>query len=717
MSAEAGTTGARGAATTGRTETTAGPWPGPLLAALHLTALWSLAVAEPLFDLLGKNPEFFAARGQPRGDIVAFALGLVLIPAVVLFVVLWIAGLVGERVRRGLTVGLVALFVAPLALQVLRKLGLEATAPLVVGAVLLAVGAAFLYARAAAARSLCSVLTVAPAVFVVYFLFGSGVHKLVFPPSAKAASEHVTSTTPIVWISFDEFPSTSLMAPGGRIDAARFPNFAALARHSTWYRNATTVYDSTEHAQPLFLDAKMPQEGKLPTLADHPDNLFTLLEGQYRENISEEATSLCPPAVCHARGGSFGQRMRALGNDLSLVYLHMALPPKTADSLPSVSQTWGDFNDAADNPTPGLNVTANIDTGKKERLDAWIDAIQPGSKPQVSWKHSLLPHVPWRYTPSGQLYTKTVHEPILGLSGPTQDGGNRLLETLAQQRYLLQTEFVDREVGRLIAHLKATGLWDKAIVVITADHGNSWRTTDRRTAVPANLIDIAPVPVFIKAPGQQHGRISDEYLQTVDVLPTVLQLAHIPIPWAHDGRPASDPVVRRRREVRLVKRDFSGDLTMPAAEFQRQRAAVLRQNARTFGVGRADSGLYGVGPDRRLVGRPLSSLSVGPAGARHAALNEASDWAHVDRASGFLPALVTGRMTGASPDRPARIAIAVNGVLRAAAPTFHFPGTAGQSFAEMIPETSLREGANRIEVFAVSGSPAAARLTPLTSVG
>src|SRR5439155_12988749 len=32
-------------------------------AALHLLVLWAFAVAQPLFDLLGKNGEFFAARG------------------------------------------------------------------------------------------------------------------------------------------------------------------------------------------------------------------------------------------------------------------------------------------------------------------------------------------------------------------------------------------------------------------------------------------------------------------------------------------------------------------------------------------------------------------------------------------------------------------------------------------------------------------------------
>ena len=44
------------------------------LAALHLLVLWSFAVAQPLFDLLGKNGEFFAARGSTRWDVVVFAL-------------------------------------------------------------------------------------------------------------------------------------------------------------------------------------------------------------------------------------------------------------------------------------------------------------------------------------------------------------------------------------------------------------------------------------------------------------------------------------------------------------------------------------------------------------------------------------------------------------------------------------------------------------------
>jgi hypothetical protein len=37
---------------------------------LHLGALWALAVAEPLFDLIRKNPDFLAARGMSGRDVV-----------------------------------------------------------------------------------------------------------------------------------------------------------------------------------------------------------------------------------------------------------------------------------------------------------------------------------------------------------------------------------------------------------------------------------------------------------------------------------------------------------------------------------------------------------------------------------------------------------------------------------------------------------------------
>jgi len=56
----------------------------------------------------------------------------------------------------------------------------------------------------------------------------------------------------VVLIMFDEFPTTDLLGKHGRIDGTRFPNFARLAGDATWYRNATTVYDTTFSAAPAI---------------------------------------------------------------------------------------------------------------------------------------------------------------------------------------------------------------------------------------------------------------------------------------------------------------------------------------------------------------------------------------------------------------------------------------------------------------------------------
>ncbi len=87
---------------------------------------------------------------------------------------------------------------------------------------------------------------------------------------------------PIVFVVFDALPSPMLMKPGGGLDAERYPGFAELARDATWYRNATTVHDSTVKSIPAMLDGRWPSNLRRPLVGDHPVNLFTLLRDRYR---------------------------------------------------------------------------------------------------------------------------------------------------------------------------------------------------------------------------------------------------------------------------------------------------------------------------------------------------------------------------------------------------------------------------------------------------
>src|SRR5438067_2065082 len=87
----------------------------------HLAALCSLAFAQPLFDILGKNPAFFAVRGSSSVEIVLFALVLTLLPPVVFIALELAAELVDDVVARSLHLLFVAGLVAVIVLQALTK--------------------------------------------------------------------------------------------------------------------------------------------------------------------------------------------------------------------------------------------------------------------------------------------------------------------------------------------------------------------------------------------------------------------------------------------------------------------------------------------------------------------------------------------------------------------------------------------------------------------
>jgi hypothetical protein len=106
----------------------------------------------------------------------------------------------------------------------------------------------------------------------------------------------------VVLLIVDELPSDSLLDRRGRIDPVRYPNFAALAGDSTWFRNSYSIYDSTSKAVPLILDGKWPSYGSTPDRAGHPRSIFDMFRRRgYRMVASEEASALCPPRMC--RGG------------------------------------------------------------------------------------------------------------------------------------------------------------------------------------------------------------------------------------------------------------------------------------------------------------------------------------------------------------------------------------------------------------------------------
>jgi Sulfatase len=660
-------------------------------AALHLGALWALAFVQPLFGLLGDSAEFFVARGNTTFDIVVFAFGYALVPPLVAAGLVWLAERIRPGLGRALLLVLVGLLVAAL---VLPPLGDALSGSAVSVAVALAVGAGFavLYARAEVVRTFLTFLSPAPLVFLVIFLVISPVSDLLRTGEASASADGPSSSsTPIVFILLDELPTSTLMGPGGRIDAERFPNLARLAEDASWYRNATTVADSTAEAVPAQLTGEMPEEGDLPTSTHHPRSLFTLFRRSHDLTVVEPITDVCPARLCPESRPPVRARLSALADDLTIVAEHLLLPDDLRDGLPSIDRGWLGFGSESEGTFAGIEARGSRDklvgrlveriraddaTLGFARVAAALD--RPSARPPLIFMHSSLPHGPARYLPDGRGYT--IHRRAYPGFGRERWTRRQWLVDQAFQRHVLQARYADALVGRLLDKVRAAGLYDDAMILVTADHGVSFRAGEpRRRVTAATMPDVALVPFIAKAPGQRAGRVDDGAVRTIDALPTIADGAGVRVPWRTDGMPADERPVDPGASIAVTGEGQPG---RPAAletvlDGLRERQAIETRLLR--------DGDYAIGPRADLLGRRVDAPRA------RATVDAPSEYADIAAGARVLPALVSGDVTGLPDDTP--IAIAVNG--RVAATTRVFPP--GQ-YVALVPPGSLRPGANDVAV-------------------
>ena len=183
-------------------------------------------------------------------------------------------------------------------LLLLKEITSSSKAFLLVPAGLLGSGFVLLYIRHDVLKLFCSYLSPAVWLIPILFVFNPAVSRVVF--NSHIESTYATSNArdiPVVMVVFDELPLTSLLDESAHIDSIRYPNFASLETDGHWFRNAHTVSSLTTVAVPAILSG-VKKTNALPIVADHPQNLFTLLGQTHEMNVTEIVTSLCPDSAC-----------------------------------------------------------------------------------------------------------------------------------------------------------------------------------------------------------------------------------------------------------------------------------------------------------------------------------------------------------------------------------------------------------------------------------
>jgi hypothetical protein len=665
---------------------------------LELVGLSSLAVAQPLLDVFGRNASVFVVQSARPRDVILFGVALTLGPSLLLWAVEVVVGAVSDRARLALHAGFIGLLGAVFATVVMKRTidsfdfwsdYKRTVASFLAGGLLVAA-----YLRFAPVRSWLRYLAVAAPVFLLTFLLASQAATIVNPTDLpEAASIHVTRPAPVVMIILDELPTKSILDGRGGVDRDLFPGFGELAGTATWYRNNTTVAPLTPEAIPPILTGRYADHDALPVAAEYPRNLFSLLRGTYDIHASEAQTRLCP-SRCGGSQPSTARVLRSLATTASDVWRGLAEPWSRPAKLNF------DVGNAIPNYDPAL------------QAEHFIDSLAVAEKPRFDFLHLVLPHHGFRFTPSGDTYLAPVIPMGLDEEYRWSDAG---LADETRRRHLLQLQYTDHLLQRIFQRLRDLGTYDESLVIVTADHGISFTEGEALRAItPGNHDDIMWVPLLIKAPGQRAPRVVDEPTRSIDIVPTIASTLGVDIPWEIDGvaaseaRPAS---YARPRILNLVgwSAELEGDyVTTDGDEGYREVLAAGPPSTR----GDPRLRLFRRGPYADLVGRRVDELGLGPEMPISAELAPGPELV-VEGDEPFAPVVYDGRM----PAGPRlEIAVAVNG--RIGTVTGVFYGFGLRIFNAVVPEHLLRNGRNDVRLFAVEGNTPTLRpirASPLTS--
>ncbi len=178
-----------------------------------------------------------------------------------------------------------------------------------------------------------------------------------------------------------------------------------------------------------------------------------------------------------------------------------------------------------------------------EVTDAVIRYLDQGGVPRnlFLFVHYFDPHLPYSPPPPyDAMYGAGPGSGRIEMTGhPALQSGDRSPKDQASLAlYAGEISYMDEQIGRLLDDLKRRGILDRAIVVVTSDHGE-------------NLGD-APGPAFehgwtvyevesravglIRLPNaEQGGTQSAALVASVDILPTLLRYLELPPPAGVDG--------------------------------------------------------------------------------------------------------------------------------------------------------------------------------------
>jgi len=183
----------------------------------------------------------------------------------------------------------------------------------------------------------------------------------------------------------------------------------------------------------------------------------------------------------------------------------------------------------------------------------WLDGAGDDPRPVFLFVHYMDPHDPYMVRPyNGEGYARVANP----------DPPAALAEKY-RKLYDGEVEHVDRHVGALLDDLRARGIYDRALVILTADHGEEFHDHGGWWHGTTLYDEQIRIPLVVKAPRGKGapGEVSDALATSLDIVPTILAAAGLPVPPIVQGHalPLAGGAAPARRTV-FAESDLEGNV-------------------------------------------------------------------------------------------------------------------------------------------------------------
>ena len=182
----------------------------------------------------------------------------------------------------------------------------------------------------------------------------------------------------------------------------------------------------------------------------------------------------------------------------------------------------------------------------------WLDSPPAQQGPFFLFLHYMDPHDPYFVHPfDGEGYARVANP-------------NPPADVAAKYRGLYDGEiaYLDQHLGRLFADLKRRGLWDRTLIVLTGDHGEEFQEHGGWWHGTTLYDEQTHIPLLVKPPkGGASGAVVDALAMHIDIAPTIIHAAALPVPPTMQGHPLPlDGSAAPARELVFAEEDLEGNV-------------------------------------------------------------------------------------------------------------------------------------------------------------